>query len=272
MNNVLIFLTELFENNIGYSAINTAKSAISNVVILSDAEHVTVGDHPLVKRFLRGVFNQKPSLPRYKSVWDVSQVLEWLKEINIDNATLKQLTLKTTMLLALLSGQRVQTLQALSINNLELTDTSAIFRIDVLLKQSRPGRHLSSITLKGYHDRQLCVITHLNKYIDATKDLRKSDVLLISYQKPHSPVTTDTIARWLKTVLHNSGIDIDVYSAHSTRSAASSTAAANGCTINDIMNHVGWSNAKTFATYYNKECVKSESTFSEKVLKSDKSE
>jgi hypothetical protein len=264
-----MFLMELFEDNLGYSAINTARSAISNVVILSDAEHVTVGDHPLIKRFLRGVFNEKPSLPRYKSVWDVSQVLDWLKGLDIDTIALKLLTIKTTMLLALLSGQRVQTLQALSINNVEFTDTSAVFRLDVLLKQSKPGRHLSSINFKGYHDRQLCVITHLKKYIEVTKGLRKSDMLLISYQKPHSPVTTDTIARWLKMALRNSGIDTEVFAAHSTRSASSSAAAAHGCTINDIMNHVGWSNAKTFATYYNKECVKTEQTFSDKVLQSN---
>lgn len=41
VNNVLAFLAELFENNIGYSAINTAKFAISNVVILTDSEHVS---------------------------------------------------------------------------------------------------------------------------------------------------------------------------------------------------------------------------------------
>lgn len=52
VNNVLTFLTELFENNCGYSAINTAKSAISNVVILTDSEHITVENHPLIKRFM----------------------------------------------------------------------------------------------------------------------------------------------------------------------------------------------------------------------------
>lgn len=134
MNNVLTFLTELFENNCGYSAINTAKSAISNVVILTDSEHITVGNHPLVKRFMKGVYNQKPSLPRYKTVWDVSEVLDCLQKIDIDSITMKMLTLKTVMLLALLSGQRVQTLRALSVNKLKLTESSAEFHIETLLK------------------------------------------------------------------------------------------------------------------------------------------
>lgn len=203
VNNVLAFLAELFENNIGYLAINTAKSAISNVVILTDSEHVSVGNQPLIKRFMKGVFNQKPSLPRYKSVWDVSEVFKWFQKNDIDDINLKLLTLKTVLLLALLSGQRVQTLQALSINRIKLYDSSVEFHIETLLKLSKPGRHLSVINLSSYQDRQLCVVTHLHKYISATRYQRKSEILLISYQKPHGPVTTDSIARWLKTAQHS---------------------------------------------------------------------
>ena len=49
--------------------------------------------------------------------------------------------------------------------------------------------------------------------------------LLISFVKPHKPVTRDTIARWICTVLKNYGIDTTVYKAHSTRAAATSVAA-----------------------------------------------
>lgn len=78
-----------------------------HVVILTDSEHVSVGNHPLIIRFMKGVFNQKPSLPRYKSVWDVSEVFKWLQKNDIDDINLNSLTLKTVMLLALLSEQRV---------------------------------------------------------------------------------------------------------------------------------------------------------------------
>ena len=255
VNDVMMFLTELYESDIGYSGINTAKSALSNVVVLSDCQHVSVGQHPVIKRFLKGVFNKRPALPRYHSVWDVSQVLEYLRKIDLDGISLKSLTLKTCMLLALLSGQRVQTLKALSIGNMLLTDSEVEFQIDVLLKQSRPGKHLSCISFKKYTDERLCVIAHPQQYVSKTKDLRTSDNLLISYQKPFKPVTTETISRWLKTVLTDSGINTDVYSAHSVRSASSSAAAMMGCPIDSIMKQIGWSNAKTFAMYYNKPMI-----------------
>lgn len=53
VNNVLIFLTELYETGVGYSAINTAKSALSNVVTLAGMDNVQLGNHALVKRFMK---------------------------------------------------------------------------------------------------------------------------------------------------------------------------------------------------------------------------
>ncbi|XP_061170177.1 uncharacterized protein LOC133179433 [Saccostrea echinata] len=252
VNNVLIFLTELYETGIGYSAINTAKSALSNVVSLSGNDSVQLGNHALVKRFMKGIFNSRPSLPKYTQVWDVSLVLQYLKSISIEDITLKQLTLKTVMLLAVLSGQRVQTLAMLSITNMCLTTDSVQFYIDQLLKQSRPGKHLGILRFQKYHEENVCIIKHLNMYVDKTKHLRDTDNLLVSYQKPHGAVTPETISRWIKSVLAASGIDTTVYSAHSTRAASTSSAVAQGCPIDVILKQVGWSRAETFGKFYNK--------------------
>jgi hypothetical protein len=45
-------------------------------------------------------------------------------------------------------------------------------------------------------------------YLAKTKSLRGNHTqLLVSYRQPHKPVTTETIARWVKTVLDKAGID-----------------------------------------------------------------
>lgn len=106
------FLASLYEEGLGCSAINTARSALSSVLTLPG--NVTFGNHPLVSRFLKGVFELKPSLPRYHHIWDVSVVLEHLKTLEpVSTLDLKVLTLKLTMLLCLLTGQRCQTLSKL---------------------------------------------------------------------------------------------------------------------------------------------------------------
>ena len=89
--NGIDFLASLYEKGLGYSAINTARSALSSVLDLPGGN--TFGTHPLVTRFLKGVFELKPSLPRYAGIWDVGTVLQYLKTLHpIPELDLKNLT------------------------------------------------------------------------------------------------------------------------------------------------------------------------------------
>ena len=74
----------------------------------------------------------------------------------------------------------------------------------------------------------------------------------ISFIQPYLPVTCETLSRWIKRVLFESGIDTDLFKAHSTRAAASSAAKNSHIPINDIMKIAGWSNANTFRQFYDK--------------------
>ena len=67
------FLAELYDSGIGYSAINTARSAVSSIV--TSPNNSSFGAQPMVCRFLKGVFELKPSLLKYKNIWDVNTVL-----------------------------------------------------------------------------------------------------------------------------------------------------------------------------------------------------
>ena len=89
-----------------------------------------------------------------------------------------------------------------------------------LLKQSRPGHHPDPMELLRYPDQEICVVSHLEQYIEKTKELPKDQNLMISFVKPHKPITTSTISRWCITVLKNVGMDITVCGSHSTRSAS----------------------------------------------------
>lgn len=67
-------LASLYDEGLGYGAINTARSTLSSVLTLPG--NVTFGNHPLVSRFIEGIFELTPSLPRYNHIWDISVVLE----------------------------------------------------------------------------------------------------------------------------------------------------------------------------------------------------
>ena len=77
---VLEFLQELYARGLGYSCLNTARSALFSFIVLDG--NVTVGNHPLVQRFLKGVFQTRPAFPRYTSTWDTSIVLSYLKTLH----------------------------------------------------------------------------------------------------------------------------------------------------------------------------------------------
>jgi len=166
---------------------------------------------------------------------------------------MKDLTFKTVMLMALTNAARVDTIHKLSVTNVQKLKTEFIVPIEGLLKQSRPGFTCKHLSFKAFPpDRRLCIYTVLKEYLKRTKDLRVGSKLLISYVKPHHAVTTDTVARWLRTVMIKSGINVKKFGPHSYRTAASSKASEKCVPIKEILQTGGWSNVGTFAKFCQK--------------------
>ena len=234
---------------------NAARSALSNVITTKSG--TPFGKLPLVCRLLRGVFNIRPSMPKYVATWDISCVFSYLKtQPSVETCDLKLLSHRLVILLCILTAQRDQTLSYFDLNFIRLEEESVTIIVPALLKQSKPGRHLSPIVLKKYmHDKELCVLKHLKVYIQKTAQLRSSTQLLISYVKPHKAVSTSTIGKWCTNVLHLAGIDLSVFSSHSTRSASTSHASKMGVSFREIGKAAGWSKSETFCKYYNKPLV-----------------
>lgn len=262
---VIEFLTSLYQQGLGYSAINTARSALSSIITLPNNN--PLGEHPLIKRFLKGIFELRPALPKYSFIWDVSLLLKYLKRFkSADTLGLKELTMKTVCLLTVLTGQRCQTIHNIDINNIQMLPDFVRIIVSNPIKTTRPGHHPKPLEFKSYtHDRDLCIVSLLSVYLRKTADLRKQHTqLFISFHKPHNPVSRDTISRWIKSTLKAAGIDTNVFSAHSCRSAATSASKSAGFSLTDIMSAAGWSGCSTFAKFYDKCIVKD--NFGQKVL------
>ena len=77
--------------------------------------------------------------------------------------------------------------------------------------------------------------------------------LFLSFVSPHQVVKSCSIARWLKLVMEESGIDMNKFKAHSTRAAATSRVPLAGMTPDDIAKLGDWSNVTTFYKFYKKD-------------------
>ena len=263
---VIEFLTSQYNTGVGYETLNTARAALSALGL--NFGGFACGSHPLVIRYMKGIFTLRPPKPRHAQVWDVNKVLGFLRTLSpVKHLTLKNLTLKLTMLMALSNAARVQTLQLLSVEKLEKNRSAFKFMLQSSLKQNRPAYNINSVQFKAYPpDRRLCVYTVIKEYLRRTEPVRQGcDSLLLSYVKPYGPVTRATIARWIKTVMQRAGINIQMFGAHSVRSAATSTACYNNVPISDILKAAGWTRENTFAKYYRKP-VEKEDRFQQGVL------
>ena len=125
---------------------NTARSSLSTFI---KTDGVPVGQHPAITRFMKGIFNIKPALPKYKFTWDVGIVITYISKIETNS--LKYLSQKLATLLVLLCRQRCgEILLVLDIRNLDLSENMCVIRIRYILKTSGPKNHIGKIKFHAY--------------------------------------------------------------------------------------------------------------------------
>ncbi len=267
----LDFLAELFnEGTRGYSALNTARSALSLVIILPGG--VSFGKHPDVVQFMKGVYNMKPSVPRYIDTWNPDTVLTLLAKWSpAHRLSLQLLTYKTIVLILLVTGQRPQIIPNLSVEKMDIGGSSYKFQLShTQVKQGRQNYKVEPLVLKKYApNKHLCVYHYLSAYLERTITIRgKVKSVFLTTRRPFVTPSTDTVGRWVKKVLRHSGVNTHTYGAGSTRAASTSKAKRQGLNIDHILKAGGWSRKSTFQTYYNKPLC-SKNKFADVVLKMD---
>lgn len=129
---LLDFLTRKVRD-VGSYSFNTIRSAISLV------SNKVIGNHHLIKRFGKGISVIKPQKPRYEYVWDPASVITQLTKIFPYESLLLNVITRKLVLLALGSGQRVQTLAAIRVSYILIANNKLIIKIPDRIKTSAPG-------------------------------------------------------------------------------------------------------------------------------------
>ena len=108
MTNVLDFLSNLYDQGLSYSAIYSAKSALSHIILMPP--YAKLSDHPLMSQYWKDVYNLRPPRPKLQFVWDIKITFSYLEEKGLNKILPdKILNQKLLILLLLLGGQRINT-------------------------------------------------------------------------------------------------------------------------------------------------------------------
>ena len=200
---------------------NAYRSAISSVY--DKADGVPVGQHPIITRLIKGIFNVRPPIPRYSKTCDVQLVLNFLQtQGKSETLPLKMLKLKNVFLLAITRPSRSADLSQLDTSRMRSGANGMSFIPSSRAKQSRQGKPIESFFFPSFpQNPMLCPVRTLSVYLDKTNQVRGSETkLFLSFIKPHKAVISSTIARWLRTILEQAGINSEIFSAHSISGAS----------------------------------------------------
>ena len=249
----VVALLRRTDEGLEYRTINTYRSALSGV--LPPMEGFPVGQHPLVVRLLKGILNLRPAMPRYQQSWDVNVALDYMRSLPGNQVLpLKVLTQKLALLLALTAPKRSSELKLLDLRFMRRLPEGVVFELPGITKTSS---EIILVFFAKFDDcESICVLRCLHSYISRTNIFRPlvdpatNQQLLISYHRPHKPVQSCTIARWIKSFLGSAGIDTSIFKGHSTRSASNSKARAGGISLEDVLKMADWTGPSSFLRFY----------------------
>ena len=270
LKDILNFLAELFGRGLASRTIGTYRSAIS--AFHCPIEGVTIGKHPKISSLMNGVSNNRPPVPKYAFTWDVEKVLRLFKDWGRNDLLKdKQLSLKLAMLLSLTAVSRCSELQLLDLKYLSKFSDRRSFEIHGTMKHLKRNQKPKPVEFFVFpQDEDLCPVKVIDCYEERSQKWRGENYapssLFLSYVKPHGPLSSQLIARWIKEILELSGVNATVFQAHSVRGAASSKACTKGLSVRDILNKGNWSRESTWQTFYHREIMSPTEGFQRKVL------
>jgi hypothetical protein len=212
---------------------------------MAPIDGVRVGDHPLVKRLMSGVFNKRPSRRAAPALWDPLKVLSVFQHWPV-NLPLSSLMWKGAFLIAIVTAKKPSELVALLCddNHFRREGENLRFVPSRLTKTDRPGHLAPPFYVKPWkEDLCVCPVETVRLILLERDHLRlQHSAIFFSWTFPHKPLDAATFERCIQFCLVKAGIQA---TSGSTRSVAASAPLASSASFGDVLRLGDWSNAST---------------------------
>jgi hypothetical protein len=157
------------------------------------------------------------------------------------------------MLMAITCPERSSVMASLDITYMRFYPEGVKFPHTIFRKRSHSGNLGESVYPK-FTNESLCPVTCLTEYLKRTKEWRQKNDdkprLFLSFKKPHKPVSSSTLSRWVKEIIRLSGIKDDIFKGHSVCGASTTAVKTAGLSIDTILSMADWTNKSTFNKFY----------------------
>ena len=146
------------------------------------------------------------------------------------------------MLLVLAATNWGSEIKGLDTIFLAKSKNKVVFSLEKFRKPSKPGKRPPDVIFYSFPGNEdLFPVKTPGFYLKVSEPWRRKgdrSQLLFSLVKPHKPISSATLARWIKEMLKFSVINTDIFKAHLVRSASASKAKFLGFTTKDILRKV----------------------------------
>ncbi len=267
---MLEFLQDRFTAGLAPSTLKVYVGAISAYHIPLGG--MSMGNDPLVSRFLHGMLRLRPAARTRVPTWDLAIVQQGLSLAPfepLEEVPAKFVTLKALFLLAISSLKRIGDLQALSVTPSCLEFAPGMVKAFL---HPRPGyipkvtaNVARSIMLQAFcpppfqdadqeRHNLLCPVWALDAYVHRAALWRKNEQLFICFGPPNqgSPASKQRMSKWVVEAISLAYESAGQPSPMAVRShsALPRKALISGVTLQEVCDAAGWSSPHTFVRFY----------------------
>ena len=146
-------------------------STLQSVII--QQQNVSVGNIPIVKRNMKGIFENNPTLPKFQFTGNFSLIFIYFCNMQqIQTLDIWNSTQKLVMLMTLISWcQRVQVIHIIRVSDTKILNNKVVVPIMFLIKQTKPAKHMASLFIQMYNRVKALCFESPNWVFKKTKKL-----------------------------------------------------------------------------------------------------